>query len=140
MTTRRPPVILIVEDEPDVARLLAYRLRRRNFEAVTAADGQAGLNRALELKPDLIVLDLMLPKFHGLEVCRMLKASPITRDVPVLILTAVAGTADKVRGFACGADDYLTKPFAMAELLARVDTLLWRHERIAAPSATPRSP
>ena len=126
MTPRQQPVILIVEDEPDVARLLAYRLRRRNFQTVTAADGQAGLNTALELQPDLVILDLMLPKFHGLEVCRMLKASPTTRDVPVLILTAVAETADKVRAFACGADDYLTKPFAVAELLARVETLLLR--------------
>ena len=126
MTPRQQPVILIVEDEPDVARLLAYRLRRRNFQTVTAADGQAGLNTALELQPDLVILDLMLPKFHGLEVCRMLKASPTTRDVPVLILTAVAKTADKVRAFACGADDYLTKPFAVAELLARVETLLLR--------------
>ncbi|MCX7824889.1 MAG: response regulator [Verrucomicrobiae bacterium] len=125
----RPPqkTILIVEDETDVSRLLEYHLRRRGYQTTVAADGLDGLNTALRHPPDLILLDLMLPKMHGFEVCRLLKRSPLTRRVPILVLSAMSGTQDKLMGFDLGAEDYMTKPFEMAELLARVQALLMRH-------------
>ncbi len=118
--------VLIVEHEADVAGLLQFQLRRQGYRTQVAADGLNALNTAVEHKPDLIILDLMLPLMHGLEVCRLVKASPITRHIPILMLTARATTEDKLKGFQQGADDYLTKPFQMRELLARVEALLRR--------------
>lgn len=125
------PLILIAEDEPDTVRLLEYHLQRHGYRTVAATDGVAALNEALTQKPALIILDLMLPKLHGFEVCRMIRASPAACHIPILMLTAMAGTEYKVTGFRLGADDYLTKPFTMPELLARLDALLHRQ----APSA-----
>lgn len=119
-------MILIVEDEPDAAGLLAFHLRRRGYEVVHAADGQQGLNAVFEQKPDLILLDLMLPHIHGYEVCRLIKSAPTTRHIPVLMLTALTDTDNKLKGFELGAADYLTKPYEVAELLARVQALLQR--------------
>jgi DNA-binding response OmpR family regulator len=118
--------ILIVEDEPDAARLVAFHLQRAGYQVGQAGAGQEALNAAFESRPDLIILDLMLPKLDGFEVCRMLKTSPISRHVPILMVTALAATASKIRGFSLGADDYLTKPFEVAELLARIKALLSR--------------
>jgi len=122
----RLPLVLIAEDEPDTARLLEYRLRRSGLEIVLAADGLGALNETLERKPDLLILDLMLPSMSGLEVCRLLKSSPLTSDIPILVLTALASPDDKLKGFGRGADDYMTKPFEMSELVARVFALLRR--------------
>src|SRR2546425_5831113 len=125
LSGRRNGFILIVEDEGDAARLLAYHLQRRGYDTAIAADGRAALNAAFEHWPDLIILDLMLPELHGFEVCRLLKSSPLA-SVPIIMLTALAATEHELKGFKLGTDDYLTKPYEMAELLARVQVLLGR--------------
>ena len=116
--------ILIAEDEPDTANLLQFHLQRRGYHTTVASDGFNALNLAIERRPDLVILDLMLPKLHGFEVCRMLKESPSTRHIPVFMLTAAASTENKVQGFSLGANDYMTKPFEIPELLARIESLL----------------
>lgn len=121
----RKELILLVEDEADAARLLAFHLQKRGYETVVAADGRTALNEAFERKPSLIVLDLMLPQLHGFEVVRLLKSSPLA-DVPVIMLTAMVTMEDKLKGFKLGADDFMTKPYEMKELLARVQALLGR--------------
>jgi DNA-binding response OmpR family regulator len=118
--------ILIVEDEADAAKLLEYHLRRNGYDTQIASDGRAALNTILATKPDLVILDLMLPHLHGYEVCRLLKSSSLTQHVPVVVLTAMADQDDKLKGFKLGADDYLTKPYDMRELLARVALVLRR--------------
>jgi DNA-binding response OmpR family regulator len=116
--------ILIAEDEPDTANLLQFHLQRRGYHTTVASDGLNALNLSFERHPDLVILDLMLPKLHGFEVCRMLKTSPSTRHIPVFMLTAMASTENKVQAFSLGADEYMTKPFAMSELLARVESMI----------------
>lgn len=113
-------VILIVEDEPDVVRLLAFHLQRAGYRVAHASDGLTAINQAFDQKPDLVLLDLMLPKLHGLDVCRLLKQSPASRHIPVIMVTALTSLEDKLKGFGCGADDYVTKPFEIRELLARI--------------------
>jgi DNA-binding response OmpR family regulator len=125
--------ILVVDDEPTLRETLAEALEVDGFRVVTAADGREALARFREERPDLVVLDLMLPGMDGLEVCRRLQAG---RWVPVLMLTARTEEADKVAGFAVGADDYLTKPFSLRELTVRVRAILRRVERIASPPST----
>lgn len=120
------PTILVVEDEPDAADLLALNLKAAGYEVTTADTGTKGLKCAQTIRPDLIVLDHMLPGMSGIEVCRSLRAAPETADVPVIMLTARAAESDRVKGFECGADDYVTKPFSMKELLLRVQTRLKR--------------
>ncbi len=115
--------VLIVEDEPSLASTLSYNLRKQGFNVVSAVDGVAGLREARSARPDIIVLDLMLPKMDGIEVCRRIRAES---DVPILILTAKGEELDKVVGLEVGADDYLTKPFGMRELTARLRALLRR--------------
>jgi DNA-binding response OmpR family regulator len=115
--------ILIVEDETTLQEALAYNLRRQGYEVELAGDGQAALNVARRIRPDLIILDIMLPGMDGFEVCRILRQEMTT---PVLMLTARDDEIDRVVGLEVGADDYLTKPFSMRELLARVKALLRR--------------
>jgi DNA-binding response OmpR family regulator len=115
--------VLVVEDEASLASTLSYNFRKNGFNVISAADGVEGLQAARRENPDLVVLDLMLPKMDGLEVCRRLRASS---DVPILMLTAKGEEFDRVVGLEMGADDYLTKPFSMRELLARVRALLRR--------------
>lgn len=115
--------VLIIEDEASLASTLSYNLRKNGFNVSSAADGVEGLQAARRDRPDVIVLDLMLPKMDGLEVCRRIRADS---DVPILMLTAKAEELDKVVGLEMGADDYLTKPFSMRELLARIRALLRR--------------
>ena len=115
--------VLIVEDEPALASTLSYNLRKQGFNVVSAVDGVAGLREARNARPDVIVLDLMLPKMDGIEVCRRIRSES---DVPILILTAKAEELDKVVGLEVGADDYLTKPFGIRELTARLRALLRR--------------
>lgn len=119
--------ILIVEDETPMCTALADLLAGEGYRPLTAADGESGLRRALEDKPDLILLDVMLPKLDGFSVCAELRR--LTNDVPVLMLTAKGQIEDRVTGLDAGADDYLVKPFSTAELLARVRALLRRTER-----------
>ncbi|HEV3123123.1 MAG TPA: response regulator transcription factor [Candidatus Dormibacteraeota bacterium] len=118
------PLVLVVDDDPHIAGAVRRALIYEGYAVEVAADGRAALDRASERPPDLVVLDLMLPEIDGIEVCRRLRAAG---DVPVLMLTARDATADRVRGLDSGADDYLVKPFAYEELLARVRALLRRH-------------
>jgi DNA-binding response OmpR family regulator len=127
------PLIVIAEDEPDTAKLLTYRLQKAGVHSVAVSDGISALNAVFEHKPDLVILDLMMPRMDGLEVCRLLKTSPITRRIPVLLLTALATPTDKLKGFGSGADDYVTKPFEMSELIARVFALLRRGAEVSVP-------
>lgn len=120
------PYILVVEDEDALATLLDYNLMKEGFRVERAADGEEALLRVAEEPPDLVVLDWMLPKVSGVEVCRQLRAGAETRRIPVLMLTARGEEADKVRGLDTGADDYVVKPFAMSELVARIRALLRR--------------
>jgi DNA-binding response OmpR family regulator len=118
--------ILVVEDEASIADAVATRLRSEGFAVAIAADGPSGVDQCRSLRPDLVVLDLMLPGLDGLEVCREIQRD---RPVPVLMLTARDSETDLVVGLAVGADDYLTKPFSSRELVARVHALLRRVER-----------
>jgi len=116
--------ILVIDDEPQMLLGLRDNLELEGYEVVTAADGEQGLSKALSERPDLIILDLMLPRKSGLDVCRELRARANT--TPVVMLTARSQETDKVIGLELGADDYLTKPFSIAELLARVRAVLRR--------------
>lgn len=118
-----PDKILIVDDEPALLDTLALNLRGSGYEVVTAADGAAALDVARAQSPDLVILDLMLPELDGLTVCRSLRQA---YDTPILILTARTGELDKIIGLESGADDYLTKPFSLGELQARIRALLRR--------------
>ncbi|THD79378.1 MAG: phosphate regulon transcriptional regulatory protein PhoB [Phenylobacterium sp.] len=120
------PFVLVVEDEEALATLLDYNLDKEGFRVERAADGEEGLLKVEEETPDLILLDWMLPKVSGVEVCRQLRARPETRRTPILMLTARGEESDKVRGLDTGADDYVVKPFAMSELTARIRALLRR--------------
>ena len=120
--------ILIIEDESDVADLLTLNLRKAGFRISTAADGASGLQKARDDRPDFIVLDLMLPKMSGLEVCRILKSDTATRHIPILMLTAKAEEIDRIVGLEFGADDYVTKPFSPREVVLRIKAILRRAE------------
>ena len=118
--------ILVVDDEQDVLRLVTSNLKRAGYETIIAEDGGQALNKARNEKPDLMILDLMLPSISGLEVCRSLKGDPAMADMPVIMLTARDEEIDRVVGFELGADDYVTKPFSPRELVLRVQSLLKR--------------
>jgi DNA-binding response OmpR family regulator len=115
--------ILVVDDEPPIVNMLAYNLKRANYEVFVAYDGQEALNQARQEQPDLIILDLMLPGLDGLEVCRRLRRE---RDIPIIMLTARDNEVDRVVGLELGADDYVVKPFSVRELIARVKNVLRR--------------
>lgn len=118
--------LLVIEDEPDVRRVMEYNLALAGHEVVVAGDGRQGLRLARELKPDLVLLDLMLPDLSGTEVCRMLKDDQELRATPVLVVSALGEEIDRVVGFELGADDYVTKPFSVRELVLRVRAILRR--------------
>lgn len=120
------PYILVMEDEDALATLLQYNLEKEGYDVVVAADGEEGLVQIDERQPDLVLLDWMLPKVSGIEVCRRLRGRPETRNLPVIMLTARGEESDRVRGLDTGADDYLTKPFSMVELIARIRAVLRR--------------
>jgi len=126
--------ILVVEDERNIVDILTFNLQREGYDTLEALDGAAGLRLALEQDPDLILLDLMLPKMDGFQVCRTLRERG--RATPIIMLTAREEETDKVLGLELGADDYITKPFSMRELLARVKSNIRRTEMLAA--AAPR--
>ena len=127
--------VLIVEDEQNIVDILAFNLSREGYDTMEAYDGVTGLQLALEHNPDLILLDLMLPEMNGFEVCRRIRETGST--TPVLMLTAREEEADKVMGLELGADDYITKPFSMRELLARVKTNIRRSDMTPAVSVAP---
>ncbi len=124
--------ILIVEDERKIARFLELELQHEGYEVETAGDGRTGLEKALTWKPDLMILDLMLPELSGIEVCRRLRHES---DLPIIMLTAKDDVSDKVMGLDMGADDYMTKPFAIEELLARIRVGLKKHRTVSAPAS-----
>ena len=126
--------ILVVDDEPTQREMLAEALEAEGFTIVTAADGRAALLKFRETRPDLILLDLMLPELSGIEVCRIIRAES---GVPILMLTAKDSELDKVVGLELGADDYVTKPFSLRELIARVRAQFRRTEQQAAASGGP---
>ena len=127
--------VLVVEDDPGILRTVADNLRFERYDVVTAMDGETAFEIQRSQRPDLIVLDLMLPRMSGLEVCRRLRAADI--QVPVLVLTARGEEADRILGLDLGADDYVTKPFSVPELMARIRALLRR--ATSATSLPPRS-
>jgi len=119
--------VLIIEDDPAMLRGLKDNFEQRGFSVLTAADGEKGLEAALDAKPDLIILDIMLPKVNGYEICRLVRAEKL--DMPILMLTAKGEESDVVLGLNLGADDYMTKPFGIKELLARVNAFLRRRRQ-----------
>ena len=118
--------VLIVEDEPAQLELLSYNLKSEGYEIICADNGEEGCLLAQEENPELIILDWMLPELSGIEVCRQLKRKKETREIPIMMLTARGEEADKVRGLDIGADDYIVKPYSVAELLARARALVRR--------------
>lgn len=126
MTDRGTPLVLVADDEEDIRALVAFRLQRAGYDVITAADGAEALTLATTRFPDLIVLDMMMPKATGLEVTRSLREQDSTKDIPVILLTARAQEADVASGFAAGADDYVKKPFSPMDLQLRVQALLER--------------
>jgi two-component system, OmpR family, phosphate regulon response regulator PhoB len=120
------PYVLVMEDEDALATLLQYNLEKEGYRVVVAGDGEEGLVQIDERLPDLVLLDWMLPKVSGIEVCRRIRGRPETRNLPIIMLTARGEETDRVRGLDTGADDYLTKPFSMTELIARIRAVLRR--------------
>ncbi|MBU1698914.1 MAG: response regulator transcription factor [Candidatus Eisenbacteria bacterium] len=123
--------IVLVEDDEDIQQLVEYNLLKEGFTVDCAGDGKEGLSLVLSENPDLLVLDLMLPGLHGLEVCRSLKKDPATAAIPIIILTAKGEESDILAGFTAGADDYVTKPFSPKVLLARIKAVLGRKSQVA---------
>ena len=120
------PNVLIVEDEPPLVELLSYNLEKAGFHAEIARDGEEAILAVEERKPDLVLLDWMLPYVSGIEICRRIRRNPETRDLPIIILTARGEEDDRIRGLEAGADDYVVKPFSPSELVARVRAVLRR--------------
>jgi len=133
VNTDRMAIVLVVEDDPAILDTVAYSLGREGYEVLTASDGVAALRAVRDSEPDLILLDLMLPRMSGLDVCRLVRAESST---PILMLTALNTEAEKVAGLQLGADDYVTKPFSMRELMARVQAML-RRDRLSREAAEP---
>jgi two-component system phosphate regulon response regulator PhoB len=127
--------ILVIEDEHDIQDVLVYNLRQSGHEAVATAKGKDGLTMARADRPDLVILDLMLPDISGTEVCKELKRGEATRDIPVLMLTAKGEEVDRIVGFEVGAEDYVVKPFSTRELMLRVQAILGRGRRVAGTAA-----
>jgi DNA-binding response OmpR family regulator len=118
--------VLVADDEDDIRALVSFRLKRAGYEVITAADGEEAFLLATTRLPDLVVLDMMMPKATGLEVTRNMREQATTKDIPIILLTARAQEADVARGFEAGADDYVKKPFSPQHLQARVQALLER--------------
>lgn len=123
---RERPVVLAADDDEDILELVAFRLERSGYTVLRAKDGEEALALALAERPDLAVLDVMMPKLDGFELTRCLRAEPATSRMPIILLTARAQDADLEQGFAAGADDYIRKPFSPQELRTRVQAMLGR--------------
>lgn len=128
--------ILVVDDEPDLVELLSFNLRTAGYDVIAAADGLGALELAQRQQPDLILLDLMLPELDGISVCEILRGHPATATIPIIMLTAWSSDLSRQLGLAAGADEYLTKPFAAAQVMGRVKSLL---AVAAATAARPHS-
>ena len=132
ITTSNKPLVLIVEDEAALMTMLRYNLEKQGFRVEEAGDGEEALTRINELKPDMVLLDWMLPHLSGIEVCRQLRRRPATRELPVIMITARSEDQDAVRGLNTGADDYVTKPFSTEALVARMRALMRRSNTVPA--------
>lgn len=132
--------VLIVEDDPDIAQLVARYLDKAGFDTERAANGHDALQAISARRPDLLVLDLMLPQVDGIEICRIVRADAATASLPIIMLTARADESERIVGLELGADDYMAKPFSPGELVARVRALLRRATREAAPAGSAGSP
>lgn len=126
--------ILVVDDEEHIVDLLRMNLRQNGYESIAAYDGAQAFTKAKSELPDCILLDLMLPVMNGLETCRRLKSDPMTKNIPVIMLTAKSEESDKVIGLGLGADDYITKPFGLRELFARIEVVLRRYNDVIVSS------
>lgn len=124
------PRLLLIDDDPIISEMVTLNLEHAGYQVSQASDGIKGQALAIQLMPDMIILDLMLPRVDGFTVCQRLRRDERTKEIPVMMLTAMGQTQDKVEGFNAGADDYLTKPFELEEMLARVRALLRRTNRI----------
>lgn len=120
--------ILIIEDEKDIVEMIAYNLKKEGYATVSVLNGRQAVSSAKRERPDLVILDLMLPDIDGFEICKQLRNNEITGQIPIIMLTAKSQEADKVTGLELGADDYITKPFSPRELVARMKAVLRRHE------------
>jgi two-component system, OmpR family, alkaline phosphatase synthesis response regulator PhoP len=130
--SRQQPRVLVVEDERDVAELIRYNLSKEGYDVIVAPTGADALKQARDIQPDLVLLDIMVPRLNGWEVCRRLKHDADTRNIPVIMVTGRVEEADKVLGFEMGADDYVTKPFSPRELLARIRAVARRGQPVTA--------
>jgi two-component system, OmpR family, alkaline phosphatase synthesis response regulator PhoP len=126
--------ILIVDDEEDIVELIAYNLEKEGFSILKAYDGQSAVKTVRDQKPDLVILDLMLPLMNGIDVCRNIRGNAATASIPIIMLTAKSDEIDKILGLEMGADDYITKPFSVRELIARIRALLRRSQDEAVSS------
>lgn len=135
-TVIRREKIVVIEDEPDIREVIEHNLRREGYQVFCTPDGEAGWDLVRQKAPDLILLDLMLPGLDGIELCRRLKADPLTSEIPVIMVTAKGEESDVVLGLGVGADDYVCKPFSPRELLARVRAVLRRAGPALAADAT----
>lgn len=124
--------LLLVEDDEHILELLQYNLETRHYDISIARDGEEGIRLARAERPDLIILDLMLPKVDGLDVCRVIRRDDQIADTPIIMLTAKGSEMDKITGLELGADDYITKPFSIRELMTRIKVVLRRYEKTAA--------
>lgn len=132
--------ILVIDDEADVTDLLAYKLKQNGYNVCAVNDPLKAIGEIHRFQPDLVVLDVMMPELSGIQLCRMLRADSQTKDLPVLFLTALGETADRIKGLESGADDYLPKPFDSRELVLRVAGLLKRSERKSVAAEQRREP
>lgn len=126
MTEAKPKRILVVDDESDVTDLVAYHLKAKGFQVETLNDPNGSIGAARSLVPDLVILDVMMPDLNGIQICRMLRADPKLKKVPVIFLTAKAEENDRIQGLELGADDYICKPFSTKELVLRVQSIIRR--------------
>lgn len=126
MSEAKPKRILVVDDESDVTDLVAYHLKSKGFQVETVNDPNRSIGTARSFLPDLVILDVMMPDLNGIQICRMIRADPKLRKVPVIFLTAKAEESDRIQGLETGADDYISKPFSTKELILRVQTILRR--------------
>ena len=126
MSEPRPKKILVIDDEPDVTDLVAYHLRAKGYQVQTVTNASSSIGVARTLLPDLVILDIMMPDLNGTQICRILRADPKLKNVPIVFLTAKAEESDRVSGFEVGCDDYICKPFSIKELMLRVQSILRR--------------
>lgn len=126
----------IIEDEEDIIELLTYNLNNEGFEVTSSTSGQQGLTRILDIKPDVLLLDLMLPEIGGIEICRVAKSAPQTQNLPIIMITAKGSEEDIVKGLEAGADDYIVKPFSPKVVIARINALLRRIKNLEKTEAS----